>query len=84
MIYVPILKSSNDVSPPIIGKPCSCKDIDRCASLLTDDDPKLSLKAFAGPMSPKMVCNGFMLQCMMKSFYSLINFLKLLCTHTSC
>ncbi|GBN66469.1 Ankyrin repeat and LEM domain-containing protein 2 [Araneus ventricosus] len=54
LVYVPVLKSNNDVSPSIVGKPCSCKDIDRCASLLTDDDPKLSLKAFAGPMSPKM------------------------------
>ncbi|CAL1269271.1 unnamed protein product [Larinioides sclopetarius] len=53
MVYVPVLKSNNDVSPSIVGKPCSCKDIDRCASLLIDEDPKLSLKAFAGPMSPK-------------------------------
>ncbi|XP_055940425.1 ankyrin repeat and LEM domain-containing protein 2-like isoform X2 [Argiope bruennichi] len=54
LLYVPVLKSGNDVSPAIVGKPCSCKDIDGCASLLIDDDPKLSLKAFAGPMSPKM------------------------------
>ncbi|GIX68877.1 ankyrin repeat and LEM domain-containing protein 2 [Caerostris extrusa] len=50
MLYVPILRSNHEISPPVIGKPCSCKDIDKSASLVAESDPKLTLKAFAGPM----------------------------------
>ncbi|GFU43647.1 ankyrin repeat and LEM domain-containing protein 2 [Nephila pilipes] len=54
LIYVPVLRSNDDVSPPIVGKPCSCKDIEQYASLLITDEVELSLKAFAGPMTAKM------------------------------
>ncbi|GFS46612.1 ankyrin repeat and LEM domain-containing protein 2 [Trichonephila inaurata madagascariensis] len=54
LIYVPVLISNDNVAPPIIGKPCSCRDIEQHTSLLITDEAELSLKAFAGPMTGKM------------------------------
>lgn len=53
LIYVPILISNDDVAPPIVGKPCSCRDIEQYTSLLITDEAQFSLKAFAGPMTGK-------------------------------